>query len=128
MLFTIMAALAQMEHEIKCERVTGFISKSREAGKDLGGRPRRVTDSQISGTDAGEPDVLAWAMPMGRFPLPLKFSYRAFPPCFARYMAESACRRSSVTSAVSAVLWATPILKDTRRDRPPVRNGSLSAS
>lgn len=47
MLFTIMAALAQMEHEIKRERITDSISKRREAGKDLGGRPRRVTDSQI---------------------------------------------------------------------------------
>jgi DNA invertase Pin-like site-specific DNA recombinase len=47
MLFTIMAALAQMEHEIKRERVTDSISKRRKAGKDLGGRPRRVTDSQI---------------------------------------------------------------------------------
>lgn len=51
MLFTIMAALAalaqQMEHEIKRERVTYSISKRREAGKDLGGWPRRVTDSQI---------------------------------------------------------------------------------
>lgn len=47
MLFTIMAALAQMEHEIKSERVTDSISKRREAGKDLGGRPRRITDSQI---------------------------------------------------------------------------------
>jgi len=47
MLFTIMAALAQMEHEIKRERVTDSISKRREAGKDLGGRPRRLTDSQI---------------------------------------------------------------------------------
>ncbi|MCY1227885.1 DNA-invertase hin [compost metagenome] len=47
MLFTIMAALAQMEHEIKRERVTDSILKRREAGKDLGGRPRRVTDSQI---------------------------------------------------------------------------------
>ncbi|WP_374754659.1 recombinase family protein [Arthrobacter sp. AFG20] len=35
MLFTIMAALAQMEHEIKCERVTDSISKRREAGRDL---------------------------------------------------------------------------------------------
>ncbi|MCZ2405040.1 recombinase family protein [Paenarthrobacter sp. Z7-10] len=47
MLFTIMAALAQMEHEIKRERVTDSISKRREAGTDLGGRPRRITDSQI---------------------------------------------------------------------------------
>lgn len=47
MLFTIMAALAQMEHDIKRERVVDSISKRRSAGKDLGGRPRRVTDSQI---------------------------------------------------------------------------------
>lgn len=47
MLFTIMAALAQMEHEIKRERVTDSINKRREAGQDLGGRPRRITDSQI---------------------------------------------------------------------------------
>jgi len=36
MLFTIMAALGQMEHEIKRERVTDSISKRREAGQDLG--------------------------------------------------------------------------------------------
>ncbi|WP_309615257.1 recombinase family protein [Salinibacterium sp.] len=47
MLFTIMAALAQMEHDIKRERIVDSISKRRDAGKDLGGRPRRVTDSQI---------------------------------------------------------------------------------
>ena len=47
MLFTIMAALAQMEHEIKSERVTDSISKRRAAGKNLGGRPLRITDSQI---------------------------------------------------------------------------------
>lgn len=47
MLFTVMAALAQMEHEIKRERIIDSISKRREAGKDLGGRPRRITDSQM---------------------------------------------------------------------------------
>jgi len=47
MLFTIMAALAQMEHEIKSERVTDSITKRKAAGKNLGGRPRRITDSQI---------------------------------------------------------------------------------
>lgn len=47
MLFTIMAALAQMEHEIKRERITDSITKRRAAGLDLGGRPRRITDSQI---------------------------------------------------------------------------------
>jgi DNA invertase Pin-like site-specific DNA recombinase len=47
MLFTIMAALAQMEHEIKSERITDSISKRKAAGKNLGGRPRCITDSQI---------------------------------------------------------------------------------
>jgi DNA invertase Pin-like site-specific DNA recombinase len=47
MLFTIMAALAQMEHKIKRERITDSINKRREAGKALGSRPRRLTDSQI---------------------------------------------------------------------------------
>lgn len=47
MLFTIMAALGQMEHEIKRERVVDSIAKRRAAGKDLGGRPRIITDSQI---------------------------------------------------------------------------------
>lgn len=43
--FTIMAALAQMEHGIKRERILDSISKRRDAGNDLGGRPHRVTDS-----------------------------------------------------------------------------------
>ena len=47
MLFTIMAALGQMEHEIKRERVVDSIAKRREAGKNLGGRPQLITDSQI---------------------------------------------------------------------------------
>ncbi|MBP2269220.1 MULTISPECIES: recombinase family protein [Micrococcaceae] len=59
MLFTIMAALAQMEHEIKRERITDSIIKRREAGKALGGRPRRVTDSQMRSAvrlvQSGEP-------------------------------------------------------------------------
>lgn len=59
MLFTIMAALAQMEHEIKRERITDSIKKRRDAGLNLGGRPRRITDSQILNAvrlvDSGEP-------------------------------------------------------------------------
>ena len=59
MLFTVMAALAQMEHDIKRERIVDSISKRRAAGKDLGGRPRRVTDSQIRNAlrlvQSGEP-------------------------------------------------------------------------
>jgi DNA invertase Pin-like site-specific DNA recombinase len=59
MLFTIMAALGQMEHEIKRERVLDSIAKRRNAGKNLGGRPRVITDSQIRNArsliDSGEP-------------------------------------------------------------------------
>lgn len=59
MLFTIMAALAQMELEIKRERVTDSVKKCRDAGLDLGGRPRRITDSQIRNAirlvESGEP-------------------------------------------------------------------------
>ena len=47
MLFTVMAALSQMEYEIKRERIIDSISKRRDAGRDLGGRPRQVTDSQV---------------------------------------------------------------------------------
>ncbi|RFA11681.1 hypothetical protein B7R22_18370 [Subtercola boreus] len=53
MLFTVMAALAQMEHDIKRERVTDSIGKHRAAGKDLGGRPRRTTGSSTSETLLG---------------------------------------------------------------------------
>jgi len=59
MLFTIIAALSQMEHEIKRERVIDSIAKRRDAGKDLGGRPRTITDSQIRSVrrliEGGEP-------------------------------------------------------------------------
>jgi DNA invertase Pin-like site-specific DNA recombinase len=59
MLFTIMAALAQMEHDIKRERVIDYIRKRRAAGKDLGGRPRRFTGSQVRSairlSESGEP-------------------------------------------------------------------------
>src|SRR5690625_187466 len=47
MLFTIMAAMRPMEHEIKRERVIDSIKKRRNAGGNLGGRPQRVSDSQI---------------------------------------------------------------------------------
>ena len=59
MMFTVMAALAQMEHDIKRERITDSIRKRRDDGRDLGGRPRRITDSQIRSAirlvDGGEP-------------------------------------------------------------------------
>jgi DNA invertase Pin-like site-specific DNA recombinase len=47
MVFTVMAALAQMELEIKRERTTDTVAKRRAAGKDLGGRRQTFTDSQI---------------------------------------------------------------------------------
>ena len=59
MLFTIMAALRQSEHEIKRERVLDSIDRRRRAGKNLGGRPRRITNRQIRNAnkliEAGEP-------------------------------------------------------------------------
>jgi len=59
MVFTVMAALAQMELEIKRERITDSVSKRRAAGKDLGGRRQAFTDSQVKNAvrliDAGEP-------------------------------------------------------------------------
>ena len=59
MVFTVMAALAQMELEIKRERINDSVSKRRAAGKDLGGRRQKFSDSQIRNArrlvDAGEP-------------------------------------------------------------------------
>ncbi len=47
MVFTVMAALAQMELEIKRERINNSVTKRWAAGKDLGGRRPQFTDSQI---------------------------------------------------------------------------------
>lgn len=59
MMFTVMAALATMELEIKKERTNDSVSKRRAAGKDLGGRVQTFTDSQIASAamliEAGEP-------------------------------------------------------------------------
>ena len=45
MAFTVMAALAQMELDIKRERITDSVSKCRAAGRDPGGhRPSTTTD------------------------------------------------------------------------------------
>ncbi|GAB2599160.1 hypothetical protein GCM10009696_00690 [Kocuria himachalensis] len=46
MIFTVMAALAQMELEIRRERITDSVAKRGAAGKDLGGRRQTFTDSQ----------------------------------------------------------------------------------
>lgn len=59
MVFTVMAALAQMELEIKRERITDSVTKRRTTGGDLGGRRPTFTDSQIRTAakllQAGEP-------------------------------------------------------------------------
>ncbi|TFC87682.1 recombinase family protein [Cryobacterium sp. TMT4-31] len=59
MLFTVMAALAQMELDIKKERINDSVSKRRAAGRDLGGRSQRFTESQIRSAkhliEAGQP-------------------------------------------------------------------------
>jgi len=47
MMFTVMAALAQMELDTKKERVGDSVSKSRAAGLDLGGRRQACTERQI---------------------------------------------------------------------------------
>lgn len=59
MVFTVMAALGQMELEIKRERITDSVSKRRAAGKNLGGRKVQFTESQIKSAarliESGEP-------------------------------------------------------------------------
>lgn len=59
MVFTVMAALAQMELEIKRELINDSVTKRRAAGKDLGGRRQQSSDSQIRNArrliEAGEP-------------------------------------------------------------------------
>ena len=47
MVFTIMSERGQREHDLKRERVIDSIAKRRLVGKDLGGRPGLITDSQI---------------------------------------------------------------------------------
>ena len=71
MMFTVMSALAQMELEIKRERVNDSMAKRRAAGKDLGGRPEKHSDDKIRSAvrliEAGEPAVqVARVMGMGR--------------------------------------------------------------
>lgn len=47
MVFTVMAALAQMELEIKRECITDSVTKRRPTGGDRGGRRSTFTESQI---------------------------------------------------------------------------------
>ncbi|GER23986.1 hypothetical protein NCCP1664_24810 [Zafaria cholistanensis] len=59
MVFTVMAASAQMELEIKRQSVTDSVTKRRASGGDLGGRRPAFTNSQIHDArrliDAGQP-------------------------------------------------------------------------
>ncbi|UNK47089.1 recombinase family protein [Arthrobacter sulfonylureivorans] len=59
MVFTVMSALAQMELDIKRERINDSVSKRRAAGKDLGGRREQFSDRQIRNAkrliDGGQP-------------------------------------------------------------------------
>ena len=61
MLFTLTAPLAQMELEIKRERITDSVAKRRAAGRDLGGRRPTFTDSQVENArrliDTGQPAI-----------------------------------------------------------------------
>jgi DNA invertase Pin-like site-specific DNA recombinase len=58
MVLTVMVALAQMELEIKRERITDSVSKRRVAGKDVGCRRQAFTDTQVKNAarliDVGE--------------------------------------------------------------------------
>ena len=58
MVFTVVAALAEMGLAIKRERITDSVTKRRTAGKNLGGRQQLFTPSQIQNAqrliDAGE--------------------------------------------------------------------------
>ncbi|MEO9246835.1 recombinase family protein [Citricoccus nitrophenolicus] len=82
MVFTVMAALAQMELEIKRERITDSVTKRRAAGKDLGGRRQTFTDSQIRSAahlvEAGQPAAQV-ARDMGMSRATLYRRIRALP-------------------------------------------------
>ena len=47
LMFTIMSAIAEMELEIKRERINDSIAKRKERGEDLGGRPQKASDAVI---------------------------------------------------------------------------------
>ena len=47
MLYTTLAALTQMERELKRERARDSVERRRHAGNGLGGRPLVFTDDQI---------------------------------------------------------------------------------
>ena len=71
---TASPALGQMGHEIKRERVVDSINKRRDAGKDLGGRPRIITDSQIRNARR----LIAGREPAAQVPRDLRISRATF--------------------------------------------------
>lgn len=86
MVFTVMAAIAQMELEIKRERITDSVAKRRAAGKDLGGRRPTFTDSQIRSAlrliQGGEPATQV-ARDMGMSRATLYRRIRELPPAMS---------------------------------------------
>ena len=87
MAFAVMAALAQMEPEIKRERITYSVANRRAAGKDLGGRRQTFTDSRIRNAlrliDGGEP-VTQVALDLGMSRAALYRRIRELPLSTAR--------------------------------------------
>jgi DNA invertase Pin-like site-specific DNA recombinase len=59
MMFTVMTALAQMEHSIKTERIQDSVAKRKAKGGDLGGRRETIAEATIRNAmtliDAGKP-------------------------------------------------------------------------
>lgn len=49
MMFTVMSAIAQMEYDIKRERINDSVAKRRAKGGDLGGRQQSISDDVIRG-------------------------------------------------------------------------------
>jgi DNA invertase Pin-like site-specific DNA recombinase len=73
MVCIVMAGLAQMELEIKRERITDSVAERRAAGKELGGRRQTITDSRIRTAlrliEGGEPTTqVARDLGMSRAP------------------------------------------------------------
>jgi len=52
MMFTVMSAIAEMEYDIKRERINDSITKRRAKGGNLGGRKQQISDDIINGITA----------------------------------------------------------------------------
>lgn len=49
MMFTVMSAIAEMEYDIKRERINDSIAKRKAKGGNLGGRKQQISDDVING-------------------------------------------------------------------------------